>query len=110
MYSTSDFKKGLKILIDEEPYTIVDFQHVKPGKGNQFTRTKLKNSLNRWKSGAQPLNRVKSSVFQMLNTKISIFSILTREGLFYGPGDLDQVALNRELLVIMSIFSQKISE
>ena len=45
MHSTSDFKKGLKLLIDDQPYTIVDFQHVKPGKGNQFTRTKLKNLL-----------------------------------------------------------------
>lgn len=45
MYSTSDFKKNLKVLIDEAPYAIVDFQHVKPGKGNQFTRTKLKNIL-----------------------------------------------------------------
>lgn len=45
MYETSDFKKGLKILIEKDPYTIVDFQHVKPGKGNQFTRTKLKNLL-----------------------------------------------------------------
>lgn len=46
MYDTSDFKKGLKLLIENDPYTIVDFQHVKPGKGNQFTRTKLKNLLN----------------------------------------------------------------
>ena len=45
MIQTSDFKKNLKLLIDEEPYTIVDFQHVKPGKGNQFTRTKLKNLI-----------------------------------------------------------------
>lgn len=45
MYGTSDFKKNLKILIDDDPYTIVDFQHVKPGKGNQFTRTKLKNLI-----------------------------------------------------------------
>jgi elongation factor P len=45
MYETSDFKKGLKILIEGQPFTIVDFQHVKPGKGNQFTRTKLKNLL-----------------------------------------------------------------
>ena len=45
MYDTSDFKKGLKILIKGEPYVILDFQHVKPGKGNQFTRTKLKNLL-----------------------------------------------------------------
>ena len=46
MHETSDFKKGLKILIDGEPYTITDFQHVKPGKGNQFTRTKMRNLLN----------------------------------------------------------------
>lgn len=46
MYETSDFKKGLKVLIEGQPYTVVDFQHVKPGKGNQFTRTKLKNLLN----------------------------------------------------------------
>lgn len=45
MYQTSDFKKGLKILIDDQPYAVVDFQHVKPGKGNQFTRTKLKNMI-----------------------------------------------------------------
>ena len=45
MYGTSDFKKGLKILIKNEPYVVLDFQHVKPGKGNQFTRTKLKNLL-----------------------------------------------------------------
>ncbi|MCB0357310.1 MAG: elongation factor P [Bdellovibrionales bacterium] len=42
MYGTSDFKKGLKILFENEPYSVTDFQHVKPGKGNQFTRTKLK--------------------------------------------------------------------
>ena len=45
MYETNDFKKGLKILIKSEPHVILDFQHVKPGKGNQFTRTKLKNLL-----------------------------------------------------------------
>lgn len=45
MYETADFKKGLKVMVEGSPYTIVDFQHVKPGKGNQFTRTKLKNLL-----------------------------------------------------------------
>ena len=45
MYGTSDFKKGLKIMIKGEPYVILDFQHVKPGKGNQFTRTKLTSLL-----------------------------------------------------------------
>ena len=45
MYSTAEFKKGLKIEIDGSPYTIVDFQHVKPGKGGAFVRTKMKNLL-----------------------------------------------------------------
>src|ERR1700704_1333441 len=40
--STAEFKKGLKIQFDGQPYTIVDFQHVKPGKGGAFIRTKLK--------------------------------------------------------------------
>ena len=39
--STAEFKKGLKIRFDGEPYSIVDFQHVKPGKGGAFVRTKL---------------------------------------------------------------------
>jgi elongation factor P len=42
MYSTTDFRKGLKIEIEGEPYIIVDFQHVKPGKGGAFVRTRLK--------------------------------------------------------------------
>src|SRR5687767_15565839 len=40
--STAEFKKGLKIQFDGAPYAIVDFQHVKPGKGGAFVRTKLK--------------------------------------------------------------------
>jgi elongation factor P len=45
MYETGDFKKGLKLMVEGKPYVIVDFQHVKPGKGNQFSRTKLRNML-----------------------------------------------------------------
>ena len=42
---TSDIKKGLKLLQDGQPYVVVDFQFVKPGKGQAFTRTKMKNML-----------------------------------------------------------------
>ena len=45
MYEASQIKKGLKVLFDGNPYTIVEFQFVKPGKGNAFTRTKFKNLL-----------------------------------------------------------------
>ena len=40
--STAEFRKQLKIELDKEPFVIVDFQHVKPGKGGAFVRTKLK--------------------------------------------------------------------
>lgn len=43
MISTSDFKNGLSIELDQALFTIIEFQHVKPGKGGAFVRTKLKN-------------------------------------------------------------------
>jgi elongation factor P len=42
---TSDIKKGVKLMQDGQPYVVVDFQFVKPGKGVAFTRTKMKNLL-----------------------------------------------------------------
>ena len=44
-YNTSDFRNGLKVEIDGQPYMMVYFQFVKPGKGTAFTRTKLKNMI-----------------------------------------------------------------
>ncbi|MBO8125871.1 MAG: elongation factor P [Firmicutes bacterium] len=43
MISTNDFRTGLTIEIDGEPWSVVEFLHVKPGKGAAFVRTKLKN-------------------------------------------------------------------
>jgi elongation factor P len=43
LIDTSDFRNGLSIIQDNDIYTIVEFQHVKPGKGGAFVRTKLKN-------------------------------------------------------------------
>ena len=54
---TTDIKKGLKILIDKQPWNIIDFQFVKPGKGQAFTRVKIRNMMTgavierTWKSG-----------------------------------------------------------
>lgn len=45
MYSTTDFRKGLKIEVEGTPYEIVEFQHFKPGKGGAMVRTKLRNIL-----------------------------------------------------------------
>ncbi|MDR3364142.1 MAG: elongation factor P [Clostridiales Family XIII bacterium] len=45
MVSAGDFRKGITFEINGEPYVILDFQHVKPGKGAAFVRTKYKNIL-----------------------------------------------------------------
>lgn len=45
MISTSDFRKGAKILYKSEPYMVIEFTHVKPGKGGAFVRTKMKNMI-----------------------------------------------------------------
>lgn len=43
MISASDFRKGVTFELNGEPYVVLDFQHVKPGKGAAFVRTKYKN-------------------------------------------------------------------
>ncbi len=45
MLSASDFKKGATFVMDGAVYTVVDFQHVKPGKGSAFVRAKIKNIM-----------------------------------------------------------------
>ena len=45
VYDTSEFRNGLKILIDGDPFEIIEFQHVKPGKGSAFVRTRIRNLL-----------------------------------------------------------------
>jgi len=56
-YNTSEFKNGLKFIMDGDPYTIVDNELVKPGKGQAFNRVKIRNlktgrTIDKtWKSG-----------------------------------------------------------
>lgn len=45
MYTTSDFKRGLRIEFEGQPYVITEFQHHKPGKGAAIVRTKMRNLL-----------------------------------------------------------------
>jgi len=42
-YNTSEFRSGLKLMIDGDPYTIVENEFVKPGKGQAFNRVKIRN-------------------------------------------------------------------
>ena len=45
MILASEFKRGTKILYKDEPYMVLEYQHVKPGKGGAFMRTKMKNLI-----------------------------------------------------------------
>ncbi|MCK5633287.1 elongation factor P [bacterium] len=45
MIATSDFKKGVKILFKNEPYMVLEYTHVKPGKGGAYVKTKMKNMI-----------------------------------------------------------------
>jgi elongation factor P len=73
MASTADFRNGLVIEFNNDLYTIVQFQHVKPGKGPAFVRTKLKNLKtgrvidNTFSSGTKVnLARVERRLYQYL--------------------------------------------
>lgn len=45
MISASEFKKGAKLLYEGQPYSVLEYHHVKPGKGGAFMRTKMRNLI-----------------------------------------------------------------
>ena len=98
MYDLSDFKKGLKILLEGQPYSVVDFQHVKPGKGNQFTRTKLKHLV----TGSNLERTFKSGErFEIPDVVFKDMNFLYKDETGFNLMDqssYEQVALNAELV------------
>ncbi|PIT98681.1 MAG: elongation factor P [Bdellovibrionales bacterium CG10_big_fil_rev_8_21_14_0_10_45_34] len=100
MYSTADFKKNLKILIDNDPYVVVDFQHVKPGKGNQFTRTKLKNMI----TGSNLERTFKSG------EKFAVPDVRTRDMSFLYKDESGYNFMDKETYEQMSIAGDDIGE
>lgn len=98
MIETSDFRKGLNLLIDGSPYTITDFQHVKPGKGNQFTRTKLRNLV----TGQNLERTIKSGEkFEVPDVVFKDMNFLYKDEtgfVFMDPVDYDQVSLSPDVV------------
>jgi elongation factor P len=98
MYATSQFRKGLKVEIEGTPYEIVDFQHVSPGKGRAFTRTKLRNLINqnvieRTITSGDKLDRANTEEKEMQ------FLYGDSQGFhFMNQADYEQVALQEEKL------------
>lgn len=98
MVSAGDFKNGLTVEYEGNIYTIVEFQHVKPGKGAAFVRTKLKNL----KTGAvtektfrpqekMPKAHIERKDMQYLYTDGELFHFMDVE-------TFEQIALNEDQL------------
>ena len=98
MITAGDFKKGITVEWDGGVWTIVDFQHVKPGKGAAFVRTKMKNVVTGGvtETSFNPTAKFEEVAIERKNMEYS-----------YNDGDLyyfmdqetyDMVPLNRELL------------
>jgi elongation factor P len=107
MYATNQFRKGLKVEIEGVPYEIVDFQHVSPGKGRAFTRTKLRNMLNqnileRTITSGDKLDRANAEQKEMQ------YLYKDAEGYhFMNQETYEQVALQEEILGTSKDFLQE---
>ncbi len=84
--STSDFRNGLVLNMDGELYSITEFQHVKPGKGPAFVRTKLKGIVNgknidkTWRSGENTESvRVETREYQYLYNDADMYYFMNNE-------------------------------
>lgn len=98
MATTSDFRNGLVIEFNGELYSIVEFQHVKPGKGGAFVRTKLKNVKtgkvlpNTFNAGVKiNVQRVERRPFQFLYKDPDAFHFMNQE-------TFDQIFIGGELI------------
>ncbi|MDG2228928.1 MAG: elongation factor P [Gammaproteobacteria bacterium] len=97
-YSSSDFKNGLKVLIDGEPFNIIDTEFHKPGKGQAFNKIKLKNLKN---------GKVLEKTIK-IGSSLEKADVLTREMQFlYSDGDqfhfmdsesYEQIAISKETI------------
>jgi len=96
--STAEFRNGLKIEIDGDPYVIVDFQHVKPGKGGAFVRTKIKslksgNVIDRtYRSGE------KVDVPELEEKTMQYLYAADKDRVFMDTGSYEQVSMNEKQL------------
>ena len=99
MATTTDFKNGLFIEFNNDIYTIVNFQHVKPGKGPAFVRTKLKNL----KTGKVIDNTFNSGV------KIDIAKVERRPYQFLYKDDMGYHFMHQETFEQISIEEELIN-
>ena len=98
MISAGDFKNGVTLEIEGNIYQILEFQHVKPGKGAAFVRTKLKNIIN---GGAVERTFRPTEKFPKAHIERKDMQYLYRDGELYHFMDVetyDQIALNEDAI------------
>ena len=98
MISAGDFRNGVTLEIDGQVVQIMEFQHVKPGKGAAFVRTKLKNVINGGvvernfrPTEKVPAARIDRVDMQYLYADGELFNFMNQE-------TYDQVALNKDII------------
>jgi elongation factor P len=97
-YDTSDIRKGLKVMLDGSPFTVVEFQFIKPGKGAAFTRTKFKNLLT---GGVIERNVRSGEKLEPANVETKQMQYLYKEGdsyVFMDTSTYDQVHIPHETI------------
>ena len=98
MYDTSDIRKGLKVLMHGNPYTVIEFQFVKPGTGAAFTRTKFKNLL----TGAVIERNIRSGEkLEPANVETRDMQFLYKEAddlVFMDQTNFEQVSVSKDLV------------
>ena len=98
MVSAGDFRNGLTVEIDGTVYQIIEFQHVKPGKGAAFVRTKLKNVIN---SGVVEKTFRPTEKFPAAHIERKDMQYLYSDGElfnFMDPESYEQIAINKEII------------
>ena len=98
MVSAGDFKNGITVEIDGNIYQILEFQHVKPGKGAAFVRTKLKNIIS---GGAVERTFRPPEKFPKAHIDRKDMQYLYQDGDLYNFMDVetyDQIALNADVV------------
>jgi elongation factor P len=98
MASTADFKNGLCIVYNNDLFSIVEFQHVKPGKGGAFVRTKLKNL----KTGKVIENTFTSGVkIDLANVERRAYQYLYKDDMGYNfmqTDNYEQVSIQENMI------------
>ena len=98
MISAGDFKNGVTVEIDGNIYQILEFQHVKPGKGASFVRTKLKNIIS---GGVVEKTFRPTEKFPKAHIDRKDMQYLYRDGDLFNFMDVetyDQIALNEDVV------------